>query len=185
MFTPNNRNEWREWLKVNHKTCNEIWLVYYKKHTERPTVSYNDSVEEAICYGWIDGIKIRIDDEAYCHRFTPRRANSNWSETNIKRATLMIEKGLMSPSGLKIFEEAMKNPGRKILKHKEFDPEMPGDFKLVLEQNKAYVNFTKFSESYRNMCIGWINAAKRENTRKQRITEVADKSSKGEKIGMK
>ncbi len=106
MFTPNNRNEWREWLQANHDTHNEIWLVYYKKHTGKPTISYNDSVEEALCFGWIDGIKKRIDDEAYCHRFTPRRSNSNWSETNVKRAVLMIEKGLMTPSGLKIFEKA-------------------------------------------------------------------------------
>ena len=64
-FTPDNRNEWREWLQTNHNNKSEIWLVYYKKHTGKPTISYNDSVEEAICYGWIDGIKIRIDDESY------------------------------------------------------------------------------------------------------------------------
>ncbi len=107
-FTPDNRAEWREWLNANHRTCNEIWLVYYKKHTGKPTISYNDSVEEALCFGWIDGIKKRIDEETYCHRFTPRRSNSNWSETNVKRAVLMIEKGLMTPSGLITFEKAKR-----------------------------------------------------------------------------
>ena len=81
MITPASREEWRAWLEKNHASEDEVWLAYYKKHTGKPTVSYLDSVKAALCFGWIDGLKKRIDDERYMHRFTPRRANSRWSPT--------------------------------------------------------------------------------------------------------
>jgi len=78
-FQPDYKEEWRKWLEINHTSEKEVWLIYYKKHIKKPTIAYLESVEVAICFGWIDGIKKRIDDEKYTHRFTPRRQNSNWS----------------------------------------------------------------------------------------------------------
>ena len=96
-----NREEWRCWLKANHAEVEEAWLVYYKKHTGKPTVSYPDSVEEALCFGWIDGLKKRIDDETYAHRFTPRRPGSKWSPLNIKLAKTFVMTIRNSPIGKK------------------------------------------------------------------------------------
>ena len=84
------RNEWRSWLIENHAKENEVWLVYYKKHTGKSTIIYADSVEEALCFGWIDGIKKSIDDEKYAYRFTPRKTGSKWSPLNIKLAKKLI-----------------------------------------------------------------------------------------------
>ena len=93
------RAAWRNWLQKNHKARTEVWLVYYKKHTGKPTVTYDDAVEEALCFGWIDSTVRTIDDERYMQKFTPRRPGSVWSETNIKRARRMIDQGLMTESG--------------------------------------------------------------------------------------
>jgi uncharacterized protein YdeI (YjbR/CyaY-like superfamily) len=94
------RSEWRSWLQKNHISEKEIWLVYYKKHTRKQSISYNDAVEEAICFGWIDGQTKKIDDERYMQRYTPRRSNSHWSTINIERANKMIKQGHMTKEGL-------------------------------------------------------------------------------------
>ena len=86
----------------------EIWLVYYKKHTNKPTITYKESVEEAICFGWIDGIKKKIDEEKYTHRFTPRKKNSKWSPTNIDIAEKMIKAGMMTSVGLAVYEKQIE-----------------------------------------------------------------------------
>lgn len=100
-----NRNEWRKWLEKNHDKEKEVWLVYYRKITEKPTVSYNDSVEEALCFGWIDSIEKGVDAERFMGRFTPRKPKSNWSESNRARAKRLIEQGLMTASGRKALPE--------------------------------------------------------------------------------
>lgn len=103
-FYPKERTEWRKWLKENHNKKSEIWVVYYKKHTGKPTIAYYDAVDEALCFGWIDGVEKRIDDKKYAQRFTPRTKTSNWSEGNIKRYKLLFDEGLMDKAG----EEAYK-----------------------------------------------------------------------------
>lgn len=94
------RAEWRAWLAANHATAPEIWFTFYKKHTKQPTLSYNDSVEEALCFGWIDGIEKSLDADRYALRFTPRKPKSNWSESNKQRVRRLIADGLMTPAGL-------------------------------------------------------------------------------------
>ena len=93
------REEFREWLEKNHKTCKEIWLIQYKKFTQKPSIPYVDAVEEAICFGWIDGFEKGMDDQRYAKRFTPRRQKSLWTDTNIERARKMIEEGRMTEAG--------------------------------------------------------------------------------------
>lgn len=101
------REEWRSWLKKDQARTEEVWLVYYKKHTGTLSISYMDSVEEALCFGWIDGIKKRIDEEKYTHRFTPRKSKSKWSEINVRLAKKMIDEGKMTPLGFTVFEQRL------------------------------------------------------------------------------
>lgn len=106
-FYPKTRDEWRKWLKKNHTTKKEIWVVYYKKHTRKPTVAYQDAVEEALCFGWIDGLDKSIDEEKYAQRFTPRKEKSNWTTTNMERYKKLLKQGLVSEAGKKAFEDRM------------------------------------------------------------------------------
>lgn len=103
-FYPKTRAEWRKWLTKHHQTTSEIWVIYFKKHTGKPTVAYQDAVDEALCFGWIDGIEKRIDDERYVQRFTPRRQKSHWSDINIGRYKMLLKQGLMTQAGTDAFE---------------------------------------------------------------------------------
>ncbi len=107
-FCPTNRSEWRKWLQENHDKKSEIWLLYFKKHTKKPTVTYEESVEEALCFGWIDGIRKRINDEQSALRFTPRKSLSHWSESNIKRYRELVKNGRMTTRGKAAYEEYKK-----------------------------------------------------------------------------
>lgn len=108
-FYPKTRQQWRKWLEKNHSTKSEIWLIYYKKATSKPTITYEEAVQEALCFGWIDGIEKGIDQESFAGRFTPRRTNSNWSATNIKRYQLLEETGLMTEAGKAAFKKTSGN----------------------------------------------------------------------------
>lgn len=103
-FYPKNRGEWRVWLSKNHHKKKEIWLVFYKKHTRKPTLIYQDAVDEALCFGWIDGMEKRIDEEKYALRFTPRSKRSGWSTGNVTRYKMLIKAGLMTKAGTQAFE---------------------------------------------------------------------------------
>ena len=107
-FYPKTRQEWREWLQKNHAKKREIWLICYKKHTGKPAIDYQDSVDEALCFGWVDGIEKSIDDEKYAQRFTPRANKSNWSEGNVARYKLLIKQELMTDAGKKAFANKKK-----------------------------------------------------------------------------
>jgi len=181
------RSEWRKWLEEHHNKEREIWLVYYKRHTCKPRIPYDDAVEEAICFGWIDSIIKRIDENTYCQKFTPRRKKSRWSLINIERARKMIERGKMTSHGLELFEQTTKNPSLIIKEEKK-----PVFIKIPEDLNKklhtggdAFRHFMSFPAGYRTMCIRWINNAKKASTRERRISEVADKASRGERIGLK
>ncbi|HMT21890.1 MAG TPA: bacteriocin-protection protein, partial [Promineifilum sp.] len=95
--------DFRDWLAANHTTTAELWVGYFRKSTGRPSLTWPESVDQALCFGWIDGVRRRIDDESYANRFTPRRRGSNWSLVNIKRALELIEAELMQPAGLAAF----------------------------------------------------------------------------------
>ena len=168
------RAAWRAWLKKNHKKKNEVWLVYYKKHTGKPTVVYNDAVEEALCFGWIDSTVRTIDDERYMQRYTPRRPGSVWSEINIRRARKMIKQGLMADPGLVLFK-AVKKKGRIAPRAQDIKTRLavPADLKVALKKSeKAYDNFMNFAPSYKAMYIYWVEDAKKPETRARRIKRV-------------
>jgi len=111
-----NRDEWRRWLEKNHKREPEIWLIYYKKHTKKSSIPYNDAVEEALCFGWIDSTVKGIDGEKYAQRFSPRKPKSNWSEPNKERIERLIKEGKMTPAGLVFFENKILSTLRRSYK---------------------------------------------------------------------
>ena len=184
-LTPRTRSAWRKWLETNHDTATEVWVTYYKKHTGKPTVGYDAAVEEAICFGWIDGQVRTIDDERYRQRYTPRTEKSKWSEPNKKRANRMIREGLMTPAGMAKIREAKKdgrweNPQPNVRTCK-----MPEDLRTALERNKrAFGNWQKFSPSCKMQYIYWVDEAKREETRTRRIRETVKRSAVNKKAGI-
>lgn len=181
------REDWRAWLVDNHKSTDEIWLIYSKRHTCEPRIPYNDAVEEAICFGWIDSIIKRIDENTYCQKFTPRRKKSRWSLRNMERARKMDDSGQMTEEGYMAYNKVLENPSL-IIKAKPAVESLllPQDIEASLRTNKkAYKYFEEAPPSYRRLCISWIASAKKPETRKRRITELCEKSALGEKIGMK
>jgi uncharacterized protein YdeI (YjbR/CyaY-like superfamily) len=180
------RDEWRKWLFRYHATEAGVWLIFYRKEKSRPTIGYEDAVEEALCFGWIDSIIKRIDATKYARKFTPRKDNSKWSALNKKRANKMIKKGRMTDVGLAKIRKAKKTglwerDGRPRI---SFD--IPPEFAKALAHNKkAKENFDKLASSYRRHYIGWIAVAKRPETKKRRIEESIALLEQGKKLGLK
>lgn len=180
------RSEWRSWLKKHHGAADEAWLVFYKKATGKPSVSYMDSVEEAICFGWIDGLKKGIDDETYTHRFSPRRKNSKWSPANIRIAKKLIAEGKMAAAGLKAFEERKHYAPATLKAIAAKEPPITPDIEWALKKNKkAWKNYNNLAPGYRKRYIQWIAAAKRDDTRERRLKETLEALERNEKPGMK
>jgi len=180
------RKAWRSWLAENHASENEVWLAYFKKHTGKASVSYIDSVKEALCFGWIDGLKRRVDDERYAHRFTPRKASSKWSPLNIKLAEELIESGGMMKAGLAAFEQRVPYDQelQNVLRAKEI-PLTAETEKGLKTSQKAWNNFIQMAAGYRKQYVAWIQSAKRPETRKKRLEEAISLLEKNQKLGMK
>ncbi|MBM4169570.1 MAG: hypothetical protein FJ215_10525 [Ignavibacteria bacterium] len=180
------RKTWREWLRKNHNRKAEIWLVYYKKHTGKPRIPYDDAVEEAICFGWIDGMIKRVDDETFIQRFTPRSSTSKWSRHNIRRAEKMIAARKMTRTGMAAYQLLLDDPKSRMAdQNPAFENAVHPDFtKAMKDHNRARTNFAEFPPSYQRLCYGWINAAKRDKTRQKRIAQIVRLAARGEKIGM-
>jgi uncharacterized protein YdeI (YjbR/CyaY-like superfamily) len=180
------RKQWRNWLSKHHAGEAGVWLIFYKKQTRKPTIGYEDAVEEALCFGWIDGIIKKIDETKYVRKFTPRKDKSKWSELNRKRANKMIKEGRMTDFGLAKIKAAKKSglwekDGRFRISF-DVPPELA---KALAKNKKAKDNFAKLAPSYRRQYIVWIAVAKRAETKKQRIKESIALLEKGKKLGMK
>ena len=172
------REEWRTWLAENHASEKEVWLIHYKKHTGKPGITYEDAVEEALCFGWIDGLLRRLDDERYILRYSPRKKKSIWSELNKERAERMIDQGQMTEAGLAKISEAKKNGEW----YREIASEIPPDLKEALAaKKKALENFEGFSTSLQKRFIWWVDSAKKEETRQKRIQETVDMAEQKKK----
>jgi uncharacterized protein YdeI (YjbR/CyaY-like superfamily) len=167
------RTAWRKWLEKNHDKVPEVWILTYKTHTGRTCLRYEEALEEALCYGWIDSRLSRIDDERHKWRFAPRRLDSIWSLSNRKRAEKLIKEGRMEAPGLRKVEAAKKNGEWDRAISPSSPPRMPKELKCALMKNKkAWRNFQAFARSYRTTYIYWVSSAKREETKKKRIEEV-------------
>ena len=185
LFFPD-RDKWRKWLSENHDVSTGIWMVYYKKATSKQTIEYDAAVEEALCFGWIDSIIKRIDEEKYVRKFTPRKDKSVWSALNKKRVSKMIKAGLMTEAGLVKIKTAKQNGSWNRDDKPPKSIEIPPEFAEALTKNKkASENFEKLAPSYRRYYLGWIINAKRPETRQKRINESIALLEKGEKLGMK
>lgn len=181
-----NRDQWRNWLSRHHATKAEIWLIFYKKETSKPTIPYEAAVEEALCFGWIDSIIKRVDGTKYARKFTPRKDNSNWSELNKKRANKMIKEGRMTDFGLAKIQTAKKTGLWDQDSRPQISLDIPPEFVKALARNKkAKENFDRLAPSYRKHYIGWIVVAKRAETKKRRIDESIALLEKGKKLGLK
>jgi uncharacterized protein YdeI (YjbR/CyaY-like superfamily) len=182
-----NRKEWREWLSKNHdKEEKGVWLVFYKKRTKKRTLEYNEAVEEALCFGWIDSIIKKIDEEKYVRKFTPRKPDSLWSELNKQRVEKIMKEGKMTEHGLVKIEAAKGS----LLWDKRDRPQikfdMPAELEKALKKNKkARDFFEQLAPTYKKQFIGWIKMAKREETKIKRLKETIEKLEKGEKLGLK
>jgi uncharacterized protein YdeI (YjbR/CyaY-like superfamily) len=180
-----NRAEWRTWLEQNHDRGKEALLIHYRSSSHKKSVSHPDAVEEALCFGWIDSILRRRDDESFILKYTPRKANSVWSKVNRDKAEQLIKSGKMTPAGLVKIEEAKKNGNWDNAYTSLIKDELPDDLTRALIQNKkAWWNFQKFAATYRNMYIGWVNDAKTEATRQKRIKEIIYRSERNIKPGI-
>ena len=180
------RKEWRDWLNQYHNKSRGIWLVFYKKHTGKPTLAYEEAVEEALCFGWIDSIIKKIDDEKYVRKLTPRKPDSRWSELNKRRITRLKKQGLLTEAGILKAREARVSG----LWDQPDRPQMPSNIPRELESAllkniKAMSFFEQLAPSYQKQFIGWISAAKRQETRERRLREAITLLAKGEKLGMK
>jgi uncharacterized protein YdeI (YjbR/CyaY-like superfamily) len=181
------RNDWRKWLEKNHATQKEIWLLCFKKETGKPQVSYDEAVEEALCFGWIDSTIQNIDSEKYVRKFTPRKKGSQWSALNKKRAAAMIRAGKMTEAGLGVlnFTDAEDDYGRSPERAKNNLVPPPFLERRLKQNQKAWEYFQSLAPSYRRNYIGWITAAKTEETRERRIAEAITLLARNEKLGMK
>lgn len=172
------RRAWRAWLRRNHASEAEIWLLIHKKSAGKVGVPYEEAVEEAICYGWIDGKLRRIDDRRHAIRFSPRKPRSIWSESNRERAERMIKVRKMARAGLESVEIAKKNGRWAEAYAPKTVPRIPDDLSAALSADRrAARNFEAFANSYKSAYVHWVLDAKREETRAKRIREVVARSA--------
>ena len=180
------REAWRAWLAEHHESETEVWLVYAKQHTGQPRIPYDDAVEEALCFGWIDSIVRRLDDDFYAQKFTPRKAKSDWSEPNLRRYAELLKAGRIAPPGLAkgppAGVKAKKAPGARAAEAET----VPETIEKRLRTNEqAWKNFQNLAPSYRRLYILWIQDAKREETRHKRLEAAVGLLEQNKKLGLK
>ena len=175
-FYAKDRNQWRDWLSKNHDKEKDVWLIYYRKDTGKARVPYDEAVEEALCFGWIDSTLKGIDDEKFAQRFSPRSPKSNWSEPNLHRIRKLIGEGKMTDKGLAL----VKGLHRKKL-------EIPKDILVKIKGDKdTWKNFKKFPESYKRIRLAFIDGARsRPEEFRKRLNYFLKMTLQNKKFGMK
>ena len=179
------RDDWRAYLAQNYARATELWLVFYKKNSDKRSVSYDEAVEEALCFGWIDGIIKAMDDEKYATRFSPRRRGSIWSESNKRRVARMIAQERMTEIGLAKVEEAKRNGEWDRATQREDVTDIPRELEQALQANKlAQRNFDTLAPSHKRQYIYWITDAKKDETRRRRIRVAITMLKENRKLGI-
>ena len=177
--------DFRAWLEKNHDRVRELLVGFYKKGSGKPSITWPESVDEALCFGWIDGVRRSIDAESYSIRFTPRRARSIWSNVNTKRFAELTKEGRVHPSGLAAFEA--RDPERSgiyLFEQRSKDQKLGAAYAAKLEANKkAWEFFRKQPPGYQRLASLWVMSAKREDTRLRRLAVVIADSAAGRRIG--
>ncbi|MEN8248139.1 MAG: YdeI/OmpD-associated family protein [Bacteroidota bacterium] len=168
------KKAFRKWLGQNHDKVDLLWVCYYKKHTGKPSITWEESVEEALCYGWIDGIRKTIDEESYKNRFTPRRKGSNWSKKNIETVERLIHENRMNPAGLAVYSLKKKDKS-EIYSYEQSVSVLSKEFEALLKADKrAWKFYQNLTPSRKKMSVQWVMSAKREDTRQKRFEKLLE-----------
>jgi uncharacterized protein YdeI (YjbR/CyaY-like superfamily) len=175
-------SEFRAWLSEHHEAAAELWVGFYRKDSGRPSITWPEAVDEALCFGWIDSVRRRIDDQSYANRFTPRRKGSTWSKVNVERVRELTERGLMHPAGLRAFEA--RHEARTGVYSYEA---APGGVEAVVEErlraNEAAWNFFSAQPPwYQRAASHWVMSAKREETRARRLATLIQDSANRRRV---
>ena len=176
------RAAWHGWLEQHHRSATEIWLVFHKQHTGTPCIDYEDSIEEAPCFGWVDSLVRRLDDDRFARKFTPRKPGSAWSLINRRRYASLRKRGLLQEMG------RANSPGAKVATPppRRAWATVPRYMERALKANgAAWRHFEQLAPSQRRKYIGWVDSAKREETKQRRLREAVGLLAKGQKLGLK
>lgn len=175
------RRKWRSWLRAHHDSESEIWLVFHKRHSAEKSISYDDAIDEALCFGWIDSLVKRLDDDRYARMFTPRKPDSKWSTINRRRYADLKARGMLAKPGLERAPTERSGDAPR--------PSLSAILSYIENQLKAdaraWDNFQQLAPSYRKMYIAWIDSAKREETKQKRLREAIRLLAAGQKLGLK
>lgn len=181
IFFPNT-TAFRTWLAENYNKQTELYVGYYKVSTGKPCMTWSESVDVALCFGWIDGIRRSVDSESYCSRFTPRKPNSNWSAVNLKKMEVLIKEGLMHEAGLAIYN-LRKPENCEVYSFENETKQLPADLEKQFKANKkAWDFFSKQAPSYKKAKILWLLAAKQEATKWIRLEKLISESEKQNRV---
>ena len=176
-------DEFREWLEQHHDTARELWVGFHKKETGRPSLTWPQSVDEALCFGWIDGIRKSVSTEAYVIRFTPRKPTSIWSNVNIRKVEALVENGRMRPAGLRAFEARdAKKSGIYAFEQRKKARLAPVEEKAFRANKTAWKFFQAQPPGYRQIASWWVISAKRAETRARRLATLIGDSAAGRRI---
>jgi uncharacterized protein YdeI (YjbR/CyaY-like superfamily) len=170
------------WLRQHHATATELWVGYYKRNSGTPSMTWPESVDEALCYGWIDGVRKSLDVARYVIRFTPRRPGSNWSEVNIGKARALIRQGRMQPAGRKTFEARDERKTRRYSFENRPTSLPPAYLRLLKASPDAWAFFHAQPASYRRTCAWWILSARKEETRRRRLATLVEDSARQRRV---
>jgi uncharacterized protein YdeI (YjbR/CyaY-like superfamily) len=175
----------RNWLEANHGSAPELWVGFYKKSSRRPSITWPESVDEALCFGWIDGIRKSLGEEAYVIRFTPRRRGSNWSNVNIRRVEVLLRASRMHPAGVRAFEARdAKKSGVYLFEQRKSPKLEPSALEQFRANRKAWAFFEAQPPGYRRLATHWVSSAKRPETRERRLATLIHDSAAGRRIGL-
>ncbi|MCF0065186.1 YdeI/OmpD-associated family protein [Dyadobacter chenwenxiniae] len=181
-FYAPSRKEWREWLSQNSQTEKSVWLIIYHKNSKTPSVYYPESIEEALCFGWIDSKSVKRDAESSYLMFTPRKVSGKWSAVNKERVERLTAAGLMTPQGQALIDLAKETGTWEALVDAE-NAVIPPDLQELLDKNEAALkNFLAFPPSAKRLILTWISDAKRPETRQQRVTMTAEKAAENVRV---
>jgi uncharacterized protein YdeI (YjbR/CyaY-like superfamily) len=170
----------RKWLEKHHQSARELWVGFYKKGSGKPSITWPESVDEALCFGWIDGLRKSVDEISYTIRFSPRKQNSIWSAINIKRATELEREGRMKPAGVKAFQARRENKSG-VYSYEQRRAQLEEPYETLLKKNKAaWTFFQAQSPSYKKRASWYVVSARKEETRLARLQALIERWSRGQ-----
>ena len=177
-YCPGSQSEWREWLEKNHQSEQSVWVIYYTKKSNIPSINWSEAVDEALCFGWIDSTRKTIDAVSFMQFFSKRKPKSNWSKINKEKVQQLIDSNRMAKAGIESIETAKQNGYWTILEEVE-ELIIPHDLEIAFEKHTGSKDyFMSLSKSTRKILLSWIVLARRQDTRQKRIDEVAENAAR-------